>query len=70
MGAIGFLFVILVFLIFWIFFFSSMFTLAGNQYVTANSPTGFVLFFYSNLNLFVGISFLLSILIGGSLLTR
>ena len=68
-GAIAFVFIALLFLIFWIFAFAQMFTLAGNQYIASNDPTGFELFFYSNMNLFVGIGFLLSILIGGTYLT-
>jgi hypothetical protein len=65
-----FMIMVFVFVIFWIFALAEMLTLVGNNYIEVNHATGFELFFYSNLNLFVFIALILSILTYGSIQTR
>jgi hypothetical protein len=61
-GVIGFFFFALLFLVFWIFVLSTFLSTSGD--LASVGKTGFELFFYSNLNFFVFIGFVLFLIMG------
>ena len=66
-GVIGFAIYLFMFIIFWIFFLSKLMTLAGTEYIRNNGATGLEAFFYANLNLWVLVGIVLSVLAYGVL---
>lgn len=61
-GIIGFIFMVLVFIILWFIWIGGWLVSVGQQAIVDGSLTGFEAFFYANLNLFVLVALMLCII--------